>query len=156
MIHIGISGSRDGCTPAQLTTLCNYLKAFAAAYRDVCKTMTFHHGDCVGVDAAAHDVAFAYGYKIIVHPPENSSKRAFKNGHIILSEKPYLIRNKCIVANSDIVFILPKDREFPNFNTNVRGGTWYTYRDAIKNDRDVIVIWPNGTDSNNVDEPLPC
>ena len=35
----------------------------------------FHHGDCVGADSEAHDIADECGYGIILHPPTNQSER---------------------------------------------------------------------------------
>src|SRR2546421_1503 len=58
----------------------------------------FHHGDCIGVDAFAHDVAYDLGYYIFVHPPSDPKFRAFKGARSdprikILEPRYYLDRN---------------------------------------------------------------
>ena len=36
-----------------------------------------HHGDAMGADAFAHQIAVSLGMRIVVHPPENNRYRAF-------------------------------------------------------------------------------
>lgn len=64
---IGFTGTRRELTPEQRHQVwLILLAARGAGARD------FHHGDCVGADAAAHKLAVDLGYAITVHPPSGS------------------------------------------------------------------------------------
>lgn len=99
----------------------------------------FHHGDCVGADAQAAEIAREVGYLIHGHPPDKDSQRAFFPSDILYEPKPYLERNKDIVLSSEMLIATPKERE-----EQKRGsGTWATIRFALKNPpRSVDVIYP--------------
>lgn len=84
----------------------------------------FRHGDCVGVDVEAADIARELGYYIIKHPgPIGEGSKANET----MSRLPYLDRNKVIVDMSDVMLIVP----YTNIEV-VRSGTWATYRYALK------------------------
>jgi hypothetical protein len=100
----------------------------------------FHHGDCVGSDAEAHDIAHEFGAAIIIHPPSNPDKRAFKNPGPRRIPKPYLERNKDIVNECDVLIGMPKEHE-----EQLRSGTWSTIRYARKQGKPLRVIAPDGT-----------
>jgi hypothetical protein len=55
-------------TDAQKAAFRNYLAGSSGE---------LHHGDCVGADSEAHDIADACGYNIVLHPPTNYSERAW-------------------------------------------------------------------------------
>jgi hypothetical protein len=99
----------------------------------------FHHGDCVGADAEADDlIAQIGGCKIVIHPPDNPRKRAFKTrypGRIVLPAKPYLMRNHDIVDATDILIAAPKTNE-----EELRSGTWATIRYAMKQGKEVLKL----------------
>lgn len=126
--HIGFSGTRT--TPDQeqqewLYDRLQELRMEGAIY--------LHHGDCVGADQYAHDMADELDYKIIIHPPVDKRLRAFCNtGWCEIREpKPYLDRNRDIVEESGILIALPKG-ERP---ANLKGaGTWSTiaYAERMK------------------------
>jgi hypothetical protein len=89
----------------------------------------FHHGDCIGADAEAHDIVREFLPNVIIHihPPIISSKRAHKSGDIIHNEAGYLERNHYIVDDTDCLIGTPKtDTE------ELRSGTWATIRYARK------------------------
>jgi hypothetical protein len=88
-----------------------------------------HHGDCVGADKNMHDIAIKSGCSIVIHPPNISTKRAFCTGEQvkILAVKPYLVRNKNIVSNVDILLACPE-----TMIEELRSGTWATIRYARK------------------------
>jgi hypothetical protein len=67
-IVIGITGTREGATPAQLDELRSHI-AQIYAHNGVNATV-LHHGDCVGVDEQAHDIAREYDMLIEVHPSD--------------------------------------------------------------------------------------
>ena len=131
-IHIGITGSRHGCTPTQWVGLVHELAK--GIRRDVC----FHHGDCVGVDAEAHQIAVRFGFTIVVHPPVVPMFRAYTSADERLREKPYLARNYDIVQAVRLLIVVPSGPEADN----PRSGTWATYRMAVKAGVETAVIMP--------------
>jgi hypothetical protein len=87
---------------------------------------TLHHGDCVGADVQADEIARYYAMTIVVHPPSSKVLRAFKqssNG-LTLAQKPYRERNQDIVNACSILIACP---DGPNIPGN-RSGTWMTIR----------------------------
>lgn len=134
-LHLGISGTQEGCTEKQgiaLLYLLSQLKDSIVCCR---------HGDCVGTDQEFHGLVrkVCPTVGITIHPPENSSKRAFCKGDRLLPPKPYLERNKDIVSKSDIMFIVPKED-----TEQIRSGTWSTYRYTIKAKKPFFIIYPSG------------
>lgn len=101
----------------------------------------FNHGDCIGVDKQFHDLvrSFKPEGKIIGHPPDNSFKRAFCKFDAERESKPYLVRNKNIVDESTLLLVIPKEMA-----EQLRSGTWATYRYAKKQNKPIILIYPNG------------
>lgn len=133
-MKIGFTGTQLGMTPAQERTFKDLIIRLSP--------LEFHHGDCIGADLHAHYV-IRYCFpnvKIIVHPPDDSSKRAFAQGHSKYIPKPYLERNKAIVNTTNILIAVPKTEE-----EILRSGTWSTVRYAKKLNRKVYIINPNGS-----------
>lgn len=112
-VKIGFSGSRFGLSDMQKNILRHVVG-------DKCGE--FHHGLCVGGDADAHDIVreFKDFWKIIGHPPANSSLRANRICDELRPEKPYLMRNKDIVDETAFLIGMPKQQ------SPETGGTWYT------------------------------
>ena len=98
-----------------------------------------HHGDCIGADSDAHDIAESLGLNIVIHPPSDPKKRAFRTGKV-LPEKYYLIRNKDIVNQSDHLIATPG-----GYSEEPRGGTWFTIRFARQQGVDLTIIYPDGS-----------
>lgn len=128
----GFTGTRRGMTDAQ-----------KAALRELLRSGTghFHHGDCVGADSEAHDIADQCGYAIILHPPSNYKDRAWREvpAHMMRPEKPYMARNQDIVLNTGALIAAPAEHD-----EQPRGGTWSTVRFARKSGKTVILILPDG------------
>ena len=100
----------------------------------------FHHGDCVGADADAHEIMYI-GCDVIIHPPTNSSKRAYCKGYKELrEEKEYLDRNKDIVDETNLLIAIPC-----GYLEQIRSGTWSTIRYARKQGKTIIILFPDGT-----------
>jgi len=59
MIKVGFTGSRKGCTTAQLGALRDFF--------DLNEFEEGPHGDCIGADNDFHTIAKEYGTKIIIH-----------------------------------------------------------------------------------------
>lgn len=111
------------------------VRAFITRYKDM--ITEFHHGDCEGADAEAHDiVAEILGVdKIWIHPPTDTKYRAYKESPHILKDAGYLVRDRHIVNVSTILLAAPKtDKE------ELRSGTWTTVRYARASARKVIDI----------------
>jgi hypothetical protein len=130
---IGFTGTQQGMTAAQKLALRSLLDGGAGE---------FHHGDCVGADDEAHDIANECGYAIILHPPTNGSKRAWREmpRHMMRPEKPYLDRNKDIVRETASLIAAPAEPE-----EQLRSGTWSTVRFARRQGKPVFLILPDGT-----------
>lgn len=130
-MKIGFTGTQEGMTSRQL-------RSFSLAL--TCYAGEFHHGDCIGADAQAHDAAVILGFEPVIHPPDNPSKRAFKVAKRIMPTFPYLVRNKNIVDNTNMLIATPKEKE-----EQLRSGTWSTVRYARKKRRPITLVYPDGT-----------
>lgn len=130
---IGFTGTQEGMTALQKQGVLNILSTLRGAQYEY-----FHHGDCIGADEEAHKIAQGLGYKIIIHPPLNQSKRAFCEGaDTILRPKEYLDRNEDIVCSSNVLIATPKEME-----EVLRSGTWSTVRRGKKYGRIVHLLKP--------------
>jgi hypothetical protein len=144
MTVIGFTGSRQGMTPAQKAALRELLEERLPLELDH-DDASFHHGDCVGADAEAHDIAAALDYLVTVHPPSDPRLRAavhrtgkwFEGVDVLLPEKPYLERDRDIVDACDELIACPKD-------ASRSGGTWHTVHCARRAGKPVTIIWPDG------------
>ena len=126
---LGVTGTRHGLTVAQLAWLRAQLPLFDE----------LHHGACVGADAAAHQTATELRVPVVVHPPADQRLMMPPDGYgAWLPPRPYLERNRFIVAAADVVIALPDGPE------SRRGGTWYTVRYAESVDKPVWLCFPDG------------
>jgi hypothetical protein len=135
--HVGFSGSREGMSPAQEDKVREYLLL-------ICMnpgTIWLHHGDCIGADAQAHEIAKEYSYKIHLHPPLDPKYRAFldKDCDIVEECWSYHGRNQRILKKSQILIATPKHRE------DRGGGTWYTINKAMIWKVPYIILFADGT-----------
>lgn len=136
MKKIGVTGTRSGCSENQLARLHLFLCAYVVNHGPT----ELHHGDCVGADAETAQIARSYGYKIVCHPPSNNSLRAFEEYDETRKPKEYFERNRDIVNETDLLFVLPKQNTPRN-----HGGTWYTYNYAQHVGKKAVIIWPDGS-----------
>ncbi len=114
-MKLGFTGSRKGMTERQSGHLIRVLGSF--------NVVEFHHGDCVGADAEAHDIVVDMGIRVIVHPPIDPKYRAWCEGNEMRDELPYIERNHNIVDETLHLFAAPST------NHEVRrSGTWATIR----------------------------
>lgn len=130
-MKIGMTGNRDGISHEAKESLKVLLMSINPS--------EVHHGDCVGADEAFHNICEGL-IDIVIHPPTNSSNRAFcENAKEIYETKSYLARNKDIVNNSELLIGLPSsDIEY------LRSGTWSTIRFARTLKRPILIILPTG------------
>jgi len=102
----------------------------------------FHHGDCVGSDAQAHELARTWpAYRIHLHPPKNNRYRAHCEGaHITHLAEDYIVRNHHIVDQTDFLIATPD-----TLLEQARSGTWATVRYAESIGKRLHIILPTGT-----------
>lgn len=134
MAAIGFTGTRQGMTLAQREAFRRTIRALAFD--------EFHHGDCVGADADAHDEVrrCCPNVRIIVHPPADETHRAHCRGDECRAPLTHFARNRAIVEETYMILgasLTPHRTE--------RGGTWYTLDRAYRAGMIVHVHWPDGT-----------
>lgn len=134
-MKIGFTGTQRGMPRTQASIIGSYFHH-----------IELHHGDCIGADEQAHNLAKSNGScRIVIHPPLNSYKRAWcPNADTVLSPLDYLDRNRAIVDRTDLLLAAPGEYE-----EQLRSGTWATIRYAKKQSKKVIIIYPDGTDWGN-------
>jgi hypothetical protein len=131
-MKLGMTGNRYGLTDDAKQTL--------SAFLDSNKISESHHGDCIGADADFHKACSLLKIKTIIHPPDNNKNRAFCQGDIILPTKKYIERDHDIVNETDMMVAFP-----PTNNEILRSGTWTTIRYAIKKNKKMLIVFPDGT-----------
>ncbi len=130
----GFTGTREGMTPPQAQSLRRKLTSES-------RIGELHHGDCVGADAQADEIARRIGWRRIAHPPTSPSLWARCGAEIVCPKKPYLERDRNIVDATTDLFAAPRE------NIEPRGGgsgTWYTIRYALRTGKPVAIYWPDG------------
>jgi hypothetical protein len=139
-VIVGFTGSQRGMSRAQNEKFQQLISGI--------RPIEFHHGDCVGADATAHDLVQWLARATIIHPPLDGKKRAFKSPMgwsglqgKVLPPKEYLERNRDIVDACDLLIATPTNY---SDRTSPRSGTWYTIRYAIKWNKPVWIIYPGG------------
>lgn len=135
--HVGFTGTRHGLGDFQHKALEAWLQYFHCG-----GSKYFHHGDCIGADTQAHDIAVRLGYIIIVHPPENNSARTYCKAFIenIREEKPYIKRNHDIVDETQMLIGCSGSQ-----HEERRSGTWATIRYGRKVENRVLILYPDGS-----------
>lgn len=134
---LGFSGSREGMSPRQLDTVERFLAM--SGFKEA------HHGDCVGADEQFHmlvDAKVQEGndkIRIVIHPPDNPSERAFCLSGSMLPQQPYLKRNETIVKQSQVLLACPKSGK------EDKSGTWHTINCARKLKHKIYIVLPDGT-----------
>ena len=133
-VFIGFTGTRTDLPPAQRAALEAALRSL-----HVCGA-SLAHGDCVGADFAAHEIAMRLGYMVHVLPPLSNRYRAFCLGHQGYAPAEYMIRNRRIASMCTRLVAAPlsPEAEAP------RSGTWATVRMARNLGKGVTLVWPDG------------
>lgn len=133
MIHISFSGTQKGMTNRQKDAMSKLVNNF--------NLFVLHHGDCIGADAEAHEIALSsetFG-GVILHPPINAAKRAYCKDGIIASRrlKPYIERNHDNVDEGMFLVATPS-----SLVEELRSGTWATIRYARKAGKPIVILDP--------------
>lgn len=139
MISIGFTGTREGLTEEQREEVTKLLVSHCPD--DPQEAMSqFHHGDCIGADYEAAQIAQEMGYHVVGHPPVNTKARAFFESDNERPPKGYLARNEDIVIFSEILIACPK-----SIVEEIKGsGTWWTVRCARKAGKPIYLVLPTG------------
>jgi len=129
--HVGFSGSSRGMSVNQEGAVRNMLRRLRKQGHVI-----FHHGDCVGADEEAHELAWRLHCDIVIHPPTDPKARAWCPSQTVREPLPYLERNKAIVRESGLLLATPASR-----TEVLRSGTWATIRYARKAGLDVHIYF---------------
>lgn len=135
-MNISFTGTQLGLTSFQAEKLQNLLKEYRSYGYE-----WFHHGDCIGADAQAAEIARILGYKLHKYPCNIASKQANTDADKINPIKPPLDRNRDIVNASNILIACPKE-----MHEIMRSGTWATIRYARKVKKLIHKIAPKKED----------
>ena len=139
MTNIGFTGTRRGLNERQTKRLQKVLTFYVKQG----EVVDLHHGDCIGADQTAHEIARELGLYIVLHPPVDDKYRAWCLGDLYMKEKEYLKRNRAIVDACQFLIACPgEDTEV------LRSGTWHTIRYAMTTGKKVILITPTAHPRN--------
>lgn len=137
---LGFTGSRTGMNEFQMDAFCTRVELHLEHNDEI----EFHHGDCTGADAQAHELMRGFiltlgaSIKIIGHPGDLNRHRAFCEGFDIYKEPlDPLVRNRIIVDACKEIIATP--------NTKLeqrRSGTWSTIRYARHTHTKTYLITP--------------
>lgn len=127
-MRVGFTGTREGMSQQQK-------EQFVLKLQELNPT-EFHHGDCIGADADAHDIVreFFPNVKIVIHPPVRTTTQAFKKGDESRVPAPYITRDKDIVNETMHLIGAPLGPE------KIRSGTWTTIRHARKTNKPHTIL----------------
>jgi hypothetical protein len=139
-MKIGFTGSRRGMTAAQQHQLELLLRGVGRVSGQVREWPELHHGDCVGADDIAGQIAHRMDYRVVSHPPTNERLRAHSVADEVREPLDYLVRNRLIVDETEMLIAAPDGPE------RLHSGTWATIRYARSLGRQVVVLRPGDSD----------
>lgn len=136
-IRVGFTGTRRGMTVTQRAAVRQTLVAWDDRYF----LDEAHHGGCVGADLEFNALCEQMGLRVIVHPSMvgRQTQSVLKTAHRVMTPLPPLVRNKCIVTDTDVLLAAPA-----TVHEIVRSGTWATVREARRRLRPIAIIAPDG------------
>lgn len=114
---VGFTGTREGMSDRQAQALFYVLSGMLPS--------EVHHGDCVGADAEAFEMAKRLGITTVAHPPLAAIHRAHTESDRMWAPAEYLVRDRDIVHAIDLLIGAPLGAP-----KGLRSGTWYTVRYA--------------------------
>jgi len=132
-MHVSFTGTRAGATDPQKTTL-------RRLWREM-EVTRLSHGDCIGGDEDAHSIVLEEGIAIRKFPSTHKSRAWTEGGEIVGEPRDPIARNPDIVDDGDVLFACPC-----GYVEMRRGsGTWAAIRYARKRGPRLIIIWPDGS-----------
>jgi len=143
--HIGITGTRAGCTQQQTEAIrAHLIQTVLACYAG---PPTFHHGGCVGADRDLHRLVrevWGRTVRIVIHPAidQPAGLCDWTDADEMREPAPSLVRNRAIVdaIRFGALYACPK-----GMMSEMRSGTWATIRYAERMKKGAIIFWPDGT-----------
>ena len=101
---------------------------------------------CVGADEQFHFMAKALGYFMIGCPGVTHGGMVWQRSEkcdcdLVMPAKPFLVRNRDIVRESDVLIATPKQKTEQHRGS----GTWATIRYARQAQLTLCIVWPDGT-----------
>lgn len=144
-MKVGFTGTQAGMTAEQRLAFARLLQSLQAS--------EFHHGDCIGSDAQAHQIAQLLKVPALhIWPPLANAKRAFMKGATLHAAAGYIERNHSIVASVDVLVGAPRLQG----KEEQRSGTWATIRQARRTHKPIFIVWPNGEVAHEQSTPVPA
>jgi predicted Rossmann fold nucleotide-binding protein DprA/Smf involved in DNA uptake len=142
---VGFTGTRDGCTQAQKAQLCRVLRRLSGdSIREPgAALMLLLHGACVGADEAAAVIACGLAYHVRAMPctfRNMQSRVSLEHSDEVFDEQAPMVRNRAIVAECSVLVACPR-----GMHERQRSGTWATVRYARKAGKPIVIVWPDGS-----------
>jgi hypothetical protein len=141
--EMAFTGSRQGCTPAQLESLGMFLRVlFGKGLR------LLRHGACRGADEQAALLGRDMKLYVIAHPghlEEWTSAPALAASDLVLDREDTLARNRAmmdLMGQAGVAVGCPSGPEAEP--SQRRSGTWAALRHARRLGRRVATVWPDG------------
>lgn len=132
--NVGFTGTQSGMTAYQKVGVLKLLHGYFQEQPEP----RFHHGDCIGADEEAAELARKVGFYIVGWPCTITAKRAhFPSDASHIPSEP-LVRNRAIVLISGVLIATPR-----TMAEELRSGTWATIRFARKMHRKIEIVWPD-------------
>ena len=133
-IAVGFTGTRNGMSSSQMQSF----RKLVAELMNI--DSSFHHGDCIGADAEAHDIVLSIipDISIVIHPPSKGTMRAYKDQGHVLPPKDYIARNHNIVDSTSVLIAAPSSAEHDP--ASKRSGTWATIRYARSKGKKIYIL----------------
>ena len=136
ILNLGFTGSQKGVTPNQLTVLRKFILELSQSF-----VIDGFHGDCIGADTIFHAVCRKEGAREVYKFPCTITNKCANTDAVPLADpRAPLDRNREIVHASDVMVACPGTSE-----EIIRSGTWATIRYARKQNKQLYVIYPDGS-----------
>ena len=129
---VGFTGTKDGLSVPQLAALEQLLPRIPAARE-------LHHDDGTGAADAAHRIARALSWRIVVHPPAGSRRVRGHLGDIRLDPQPAPAVADAIARATELLIACPASEV-----EHDRSNTWITIRRARARRRPIALVPPDG------------
>src|SRR5262245_60144274 len=118
---VGFTGARTGMTPAQAQAVDALLARLAE--RHPTRALCGLHGDCIGTDAEFDAICKRRAIAVKIRPAAILGMRAGCDSEVIAEPRPPLVRNREIVADSELLIACPRTAK-----EVLRSGVWATIR----------------------------
>ena len=140
-MNFGFTCTRKGMSPRQRKLIHHFLLERAVSLKVSTSTHAFHHGDCIGADVEAAEIAYQLCFRVICHPPSRDIYRGFfKFNSYTHPPASYLVRNRHIIDSAELILATPC-----TYAEAKRGsGTWAAIRYAREKMKPLLIITPEG------------